>query len=98
MAVHRGDGRADALINISIVLELALELCSALTQILFLSTSMSPKKEFLKGSHALSALSVLQVLKERLCSPKIARFPTPGSASREGAETPCEDKSDISAC
>lgn len=43
---------------------------------------MRPMKEFLKDSHALSGLPVLWALKERLCSPKIARFSTPGRISR----------------
>lgn len=40
---------------------------------------------------------LLQAAKEKLYSPKTARFPVPGRVSKEEAETPCEDKRDISA-
>lgn len=79
VAVHWGAARAHMLVKtLSIALEFVVELYWALTQIPFFSTLMSLKKAFL--SHAFSVLPVLQMLKE-MCSPKTARFLTPGRVS-----------------
>lgn len=96
VAVQRGAARTDTIKILSIVLEFALELCSAFTQTPFLSTSVNPKSFWKTPMHSLCYLCY-RCWRKGCVAQRLQDSQPLEAVSREGTETPCKDKSDRSA-
>lgn len=96
VAVHWGAARTDTINILSIVLEFALELCSAFTQTPFLSTSVNPKSFWKTPMHSLCYLCY-GCWRKGCVAQRLQDSQPLEAVSRERTETPCKDKSDRSA-